>query len=68
MKIISSGSIIILAILYNYYIHPQGDFHRHYTELYRIIQNYTGTSENIEKKTTPANSFTRHQLAERVLT
>ena len=35
MKIIPKRSIIIHAILYNYYIHPQGDFQRNYTELYR---------------------------------
>ena len=40
MKIISKGSIIILAILYNYYIHPQGDFQRNYTELYRHFRKH----------------------------
>ena len=40
MKIISIGALIILAILYNYYIHPQGDFQRNYTELYRHFQKH----------------------------
>ena len=40
MKIISKGALIILAILYNYYIHPQGDFQRNYTELYRHFQKH----------------------------
>ena len=40
MKIIPKRSIIIHAILYNYYIHPQGDFQRNYTELYRHFQKH----------------------------
>ena len=40
MKIISKGALIILAILYNYYIHPQGDFQRNYTELYRHFRKH----------------------------
>ena len=40
MKIISKRAIIIHAILYNYYIHPQGDFQRNYTELYRHFRKH----------------------------
>ena len=40
MKIIPERSIIIHAILYNYYIHPQGDFQRNYTELYRHFRKH----------------------------
>ena len=40
MKIIPKRSIIIHAILYNYYIHPQGDFQRNYTELYRHFRKH----------------------------
>ena len=40
MKIISKWLIIIHAILYNYYIHPQGDFQRNYTELYRHFRKH----------------------------
>ena len=56
MKIISKGALIILAILYNYYIHPQGDFQRNYTELYRHFQKH-GKKKQVQKHSNNGNDI-----------